>query len=264
MLSRFSCFILCFAVLSCSIKENRVGCPAWLTVVSDGHLGEENEDGKLVFNIVAGSGSGREDGLLETFSAGGTVLTVPRMETVNVDVLGGVSAMEFAGGVLKIPSGCDCDCIVGGSGSICLTTEEGILPLPLNRCYARLLMTLSGNMPDPCPYRFVLTGGVDGYELPGLRPHRGVFRYEMPALSANNFTARVPRQSDNTLQVEIWRIKDEELISTVPVGVELRALEYDWNAPDLNDIFMLLDFARADLTISVEDWDKETIVKVEI
>ena len=255
---------MCLAALSCSIKEDRAACPAWLTVVSDGHLGEENEDGKLVFNITAVSGSGREDGLLDSFSAGGTVLTVPRMETVNVDVLGGISAMEFTDGVLKIPSGCDCDCIVGGSGSIRLNSEEGVLALPLNRCYARLLMTLSGNMPDPCPYRFVLTGGVDGYELPGLSPHRGGFRYMMPALDASNYSARVPRQADNTLQIEIWRITDNELISTVPVGVELRTLEYDWSAPDLNDIFMLLDFARADLTISVEDWNKETIVKVEI
>ncbi len=257
---------MCFAVLSCSIKEDRTGCPAWLTVVSDGHLGEENEDGKLVFNLVSDQSGdcGRQEGRLEPFTGDGTVLTVPRMENVSVDVIGGVSAMEFAEGFLKIPLGCDCDCIVGGSGSVRVSAEEGLLALPLNRCYARLLMTLSGAMPDPCPYRFVLIGGIDGYTLPGLSPHRGEFSFEMPASTGNNYTARVPRQADNTLRIEIRRLQDDELISTIPVGVELKALDYDWSAPDLNDIFMLLDFARADLLISVDDWDSETIVKVEI
>ena len=263
---KLSCCVLCVLALSCSIKEDRAGCPAWLTVVSDGHLGEDCENGVLLVNVKSEKNGYNERSSIAQgpFLGEGKVLLVPREQRIDVDVIGGIREMELSDSLLRIVPGNDCDCIVSGSGRVKMLSEEGMLALPLNRNYARLVMTFYNGLDAPEPYLFVLSGNVDGYLLPGMEPHHGCFSFLMNSGPGNNFMARLPRQTDSSVKIEVRRKTDYGLLSEIPVGEILYSLGYDWNSSDLNDIFLVLDFARSSIIVSVEDWVYESLFKITI
>lgn len=256
--------VLALAIAACSVKEDRNFCPAWCVVYSDGYVAEGCE-GTLSCNVATdGLGSlgfGKEE--FEHFAnRGEMVLEVPRNEQVYVDVFCGIDEMELNGSVLAIPMGMCCDKIYAGHGSILIRGEEGETGLPLNKDYAQLAMRVKGDVPEEYPFFFRLIGNVDGYELPGGLPHRGEFDYSPPEEDGHVFVARIPRQADDSLILEIYHKGDGTLVTRQALGRMIAEMRYDWKARDLKDLRLDVDLAEACFTIEVESWDVIETVKI--
>jgi hypothetical protein len=257
--------LLLVAVLpGCSVKEDRGFCPAWCVVYSDGYVAEGCA-GSLSCNVATDAQGSLDFGCREFSSfarRGELVLEVPRGELVYVDVFCGVEEMELNGSVLAIPMGCCSDCIYSGHGSLFISGEEGEAGLPLNKDYSRLLLKVKGVVPDDNPFWFRILGNVDGYVLPGGKPHRGEFDYSPPEEPGCVFAARLPRQLDDSLLLEIYHKDDGSLVTRQELGRMIKDLGYDWSAPDLKDIALGVDLSAASFTIEVEAWDISETIKI--
>ena len=175
----------------------------------------------------------------------------------------GLEGMELIGSVLKIPMGCACDNVYSGHGQVFIQGEEGETGLPLNKDYTQITMKVNGIVDGYYPFGFRIRGNVDGYELPGGRPHRGEFDYIPKVESGNIFRAKVPRQIDDSLVLEIFHLDDGSLVTIQNLGKIIRDMGYDWNARDLKDIGIGVDVSEASFRVVIEAWEiSETVTVV--
>lgn len=259
--------VLLASLASCSVKENRDICPAYLTVRSNGHVGEPGYNKEITYNLSSSSEAvlERTAGDFEEFtSKEGHIFKVPRKERVDVMAFGGLKDMAFIGDLLRITPGNECDSLLCGSANIWIPEDLGEVKVPLFRNYCRLQMGIVGTVYYPYPYYFVIKGNVDGFNLPDLTPHAGQFYHRCDILSGDIFETRIPRQLDNTLAIEARLVEDDSLVSEMLVGQTISQMGYDWKKVDLDDILINIDFARTMLTIQVNDWVETVIIKIVI
>jgi hypothetical protein len=249
---------------SCSVKEDRGFCPAWCVVYSDGYVAEGCR-GELTCNL-ASSGQGNFEYGRKDFSSfkrrGDLVLEVPRYEQVFVDVFCGVDEMELNGSVLAIPLGFCCDSIYSGHGSVFIAGEEGETGLPLNKDFASLVLRVEGEDEEESPFTFRILGNVDGYELPGGAPHRGEFDFCPSEEAVRVFRARVPRQNDGSLMLEIYDKTDASLVTRQKLGEIIMKKGYDWAVPDLPDIDLYVNLSESSFIVEIGEWEISETVNV--
>ncbi|MBQ2875254.1 MAG: hypothetical protein IJE85_08150, partial [Bacteroidales bacterium] len=65
----------------------------------------------------------------------------------------------------------------------------------------------------------------------------------------------LPRQIDDSLVMELDN--DTGILTRFALGEYIAESGYDWNAPDLEDIVIDLDFAVTHLTLVIQGWEKE-------
>ena len=103
------------------------------------------------------------------------------------------------------------------------------------------------------PFNLAVRGGVAGYGADGSLV-QGEFYYLLKAFSNARSTISVPRQLDDSMVLEVN--DGTEVLKTFALGEYIRASGYDWNAADLEDITVGIDYTRTKLTVSVLGWDE--------
>ena len=257
--------VLALIAVSCTVKENRFFCPAWCIVYSDGYIAQ-GCGGPLTCNIAIEENSNYQFGRKEFTdftTKGDLVLEVPRNEEIYVDVFCGQDGMELIESVLKIPMGCCCDSIYAGHGQVFISGEEGETGLPLNKDFASIIVEVKGVVESENPFRLRIRGNVDGYELPGGKPHKGEFDYMPESENGTVFCARVPRQLDDSLMMDIIHKDDGSLVTSQELGKIIKRMGYDWSSRDLRDISIGVEVSKAVFSIEIEAWDEsETITLI--
>ncbi len=250
--------VLAVLAAACTVKEDRNWCPALCVVYSDGYVAE-GCPGELTCSISSES-HGKLDsgtGSISSFSEkGNMVFEVPRNENVFVDVFCGVSTMTLTESALRIPMGFCCDGIYSGHGSLMITGEVGEAGLPIHKDYARLTLVLDAGQDDGDPLYLRILGNVDGYTLPGGRPHRGEFDYRPPEIGSGVFRALIPRQSDDSLTLEICRRDDGSRVALHYLGKSILDLGYDWERPDLMDLDVTISMNELSFGIEIVPWEE--------
>ena len=249
---------------SCSVKEDRDVCPAYLTVSGDGHCGDAGYEGNVTMNVATKllCVYDRATQKCPEYIEKGHVFKVPRKEPVTVDVVGGLKKMRLTDSLLLIPFGFECDSLLLGTGRLKINDDTDEIRLPLSRCYANLIMHIVGRVILPYQYYFVVKGNVDGYVVPGLEPHRGPFVHRCSAVTGRTFTTRVPRQLDDSLFLEARSVDDDSLVTIVDIGKVAREGGYDWKAEDLDDIRVDVDFAQLRMTVHIKDWTSVVVFEI--
>ena len=249
---------------ACTVKENRVFCPAWCVVYSDGHVADGCV-GELTCNVATEADRNFVFGRREYTSfehKGDLVLEVPRNERVFLDLFCGVDKMALVGSVLAIPRGCSCDNIYSGHGSVYISGEAGEAGLPLNKDYAQISLQVRGDIHEEYPFVFRVLGNVDGYELPGGQPHKGEFDCMPEREEGDIFRVKVPRQTDDSLMLELLHKNDGSLVTRLELGKMVKEMGFDWSAPDLRDIGIGVEVAEAAFTVEIEAWDVTDTVTI--
>ena len=67
------------------------------------------------------------------------------------------------------------------------------------------------------------------------------------------FHVNVPRQYDSSLILRV--AEDDRSLRDFAIGEYLEEGGYDWTARELADVELVIDYAKADLTLTVEDWE---------
>ena len=104
------------------------------------------------------------------------------------------------------------------------------------------------------PYRMVVKGEVDGYDLDGL-PSDGSFMYELELSDDMAGCVVLPRQRDESLCLEIC--EGDAVLKVFTLGRYISATGYDWTAEHLEDLTLSLDYTHNVIGITVGEWDKE-------
>lgn len=106
---------------------------------------------------------------------------------------------------------------------------------------------------NPGAYDLAVRGGVAGLDRDG-QPVPGAFRYRMRPSAAGTCSVNLPRQSDDSLMLDLTAGADP--VRTFALGEYLAEAGYDWTAEDLSDASVTIDFARTTLAISVAGWTR--------
>ena len=122
-------------------------------------------------------------------------------------------------------------------------------------------MTLNVRRDVKSSFRLAICGNVKGYESDGS-PAPGDFMVLLDSDGSDTFFVNLPRQLDESLLLEVDT--GGKVVKKFPLGRYILESGYDWNAPDLEDMTVYMDYAHSRITISVEQWDKEYIFDITV
>ena len=249
---------LCMAVLlSCSVKEDRSECPCFLTV-DFGGVEAAGLAGMGLDSLVLAVRAGEDYYAAEGFALRDNVqeynLAVPKTQ-VDLLVACGAGRGDLSPAGVTIPEGSECPVLYLFTDSFSADAGEMRRTVTLHRNYCVLTVGMKTSFNAlPRPFRVSLEGNVSGCLMDGT-PAEGVFNCFSSPSSGGLCHLNIPRQKDASLRLVIHFLDTGE-VRSFPVGEYILRSGYDWRAPDLEDIFVEMDFSRSGLTVSSSDWKK--------
>ena len=283
---------------SCSIKEDRDGCPCWMTVEMPGQAGYDGEkvgqDGRSPVGagddrcvVLRLRGNSDEDAVDYEYQV---------TEAVRVDVGAleyevprgsvGVSAVAFGneipvragydekaagydGDEIRVPVGEQMDSLYGFFKMYHTRCESVLCDVELHKEFCTVSFTL-GEDGYTSPYRIEVWGNVAGVSAWDLMPLDGDFRFA-PSLENGVYQVRVPRQVDNSLELVMLEIPgqvgydgERVVVDRLPLGEYIARSGYDWTAEDLADVNVALDLEMQQVMITVSGWDGVVVMDIVI
>lgn len=274
---------------SCSIKEDRDGCPCWMTVEMPDLVGQDGEkvgqdgrspvgagdDGTVVLRLRGNSDEDAVDYEYQVTEAvrvdvGALEYEVPRGSVE-------VSAVAFGneipgragydgkragydGDEIRIPVGEQMDSLYGFFKMYHTRCESVLCDVDLHKEFCTVSFTL-GEEGYSSPYDIEVWGNVAGVSAWDLMPVKGEFRYA-PVQKNGVHQVRVPRQVDNSL--ELVMLEDSEIVDRLPLGEYIARSGYDWAAEDLADVSVALDLEMQQVMITVSGWDGVVVMDIVI
>jgi len=280
---------------SCSIKEDRDGCPCWMTVEMPGQAGH---DGTVVLRLRGNSDEDAVDYEYQVTEAvrvdvGALEYEVPRGSV-------GVSAVAFSneipvragydglkagydggsagydGDEIRVPVGEQMDSLYGFFKMYHTRCESVLCDVELHKEFCTVSFTL-GEDGYSSPYRIEVWGNVAGVSAWDLMPLEGDFRFA-PSPEDGVYRVRVPRQHDASLELVMLEIPDQVgydgeragddgervVVDRLPLGEYIARSGYDWAAEDLADVHIALDMEKQQVMITVSDWDGVVVMDIVI
>ena len=244
-------------LLSCSVKEDRTGCPCFLTLDLAG-VESVSLMGMGVDSLVVAVGDGdgfhtRESFLLrDNVQEYNTAVPKSRIDVL-VSCAAGDCVADRVG--IHIPEGRECPVLYLSGESFVTDVAEVRRSVTLHREYCVLSVSMKTSYGAKArPYRILLEGNVSGYLTDGT-PEEGFFHSFSSPSSGGLCRLRIPRQVDSSLLLEV-DVLDTGEVRTFPVGEYIIESGYDWTAPDLEDIDVEMDFSRTSMTFIISKWKK--------
>lgn len=254
---------------ACSVKESRWPCPCYLSFTAEGSSASRPDGGFLLSVYKEGDGIPELRRSLSWDEAldGSCEIGVSKGEKA-VSVLEGAAPERIAQESYLIAPGCQCDSVRAFACRVSCTSEEALVHIVRNKQFATVFLKMENGGQSAYPYDLTVSGRYDGFSLLSLEPHEGAFRHEcIPFGAENEFRFRLPRQGDGSLLLELREKgagKDSEPLESIRLGEYIRESGYDWQAESLPDIYLGVDYARAEIRINVNDWETVVRIKEEI
>ena len=243
---------------ACSVKEDRAECPCWLKVYIDPFPGGGAVVSAYDSGLIFSSALGREDW------SGYYEATVPR-EFVGVTCHNVLEGHKDSGSLYRIVTGNQADSLYAHHAMVDCTGEGAEDHARLHKQFATVYMTFENEGGEErCPYDVRISGNVNGMDMTTLSPHGGEFEYAPEELQPMFYQFRLPRQKDSSLSLCLYNKEDGELLDSLPLGEYIRTSGFDWNAEDLNDIVINVDFAKIGLEVNVQEWNAMEVYDVTI
>lgn len=251
--------VLCLVTATgCNIKEDRSGCPCRLLLdVSRVHI-----DADDVLELTLSSDEGwicsekvEPASLGEEF-----VVEIPRISLRLVAWCGGEGMISPEG--LVIPLGGSCPRVYTYMSDIVADCEvvRDTLVMRKNHC----VMSIGFKYDMEEDFILMVTGDVCGYDGGGA-PLAGEFSAMAVPSSEDEAGFRqvvLPRQCGGELLLEMEG--EDGKVRTFRLSDYIDAVGYDWNAPDLEDLKVVIDMARTTISLEVSGWDEEFFFDVVI
>ena len=294
----FTVYIAAIIIFSsCSLKEDRNGCPCWMSVdLSHVDPGQIGHDGSVVLRLRDNSD---EDAVNYEYQATESVST--KVGTLEYEVprgAVGVSAVAFGGGItgqtgndgksdgyeIRIPVGEQMDSLYGFFKCFHTRRESVRCDVKLHKEFCNVSFTLVDEDYAP-PYTIEVRGNVVGVSVWDLMPVQGIFRYT-PKQENGVYNVRIPRQIDNSLELVLLGdmiadqagndgkqvVRDgketehdsDSVVERFPLGEYIARSGYDWTAEDLADVNIALDLEMQQVMITVSGWDGVVMMDIVI
>jgi len=252
----FLLLILCTLLSSCSIKEDRSGCPCYLTVdlsqVLNASLTPPSWwDRDLRIALLQDGTTIRESRVPYEEAQPEYVYQVPKGSVWVTGVLG-LDAGLMTDGVVRYPEGQESDCLYVSSRLVPCEGEEARCVLEMYKQFSRIeILGL-----ESFDYRMVVTAGCSGLDLRTREALEGRFRFPIRCEEDGSCHFRLPRQQSDDLMILLLDKQDGHLDNSIPLGRFLTDIGYDWNAASLSDVTVRVDFVTLSVSITISDWDR--------
>lgn len=245
---------LCAMLCSCSVKEDRSGCPTWLQLtINDCRqyskdlsiLLFENNDNCVFEESVA------VDDYPDYYER-----EIPKGYYKLVSYTG-IRRCRVEGDMMLIPHGEDADSLYAYNNNLICQDEFTRDSVMLQKRYATVFLKVNMLGEEVCPYDYAVYSSVNGTYLSTFAPVHGSF-YKALALDESyqaNFT--LPRQDDNRPE-DLYILatdRDSKLTHVIPLGSSIDETGYSWNSRDLEDIYLTIDYVECTFEIKVADWE---------
>ena len=229
--------------LGCSVKEDRDGCPCHIDLL----FGGSSDCSKALYAV---SGDYYASDTVPS-GAGRYSLSVPRRE-VRIMLFSPSGCGGKTG--LLISEGTDCPPIRMFSKSYDATCEYIRDSVRLSKNYCQLSVTFEpAEASVPCPFSVTVHGNICGYSCEG-EPLPGPFRFDMKPGEGRRCSIRLPRQRDDSLLMDI--ISSEGTLRTFAIGSAMAEAGYDWDAVELEDCELVVDYSRTIMTLRTDCWSR--------
>ena len=285
-------------LMSCSIKEDRDGCPCWMTVEMPGQVGHDSavilrlhgnyDEGAMDYAYKVSESIKADVGILEyevpRGSVGVSVVAlgneIPGQagydgEMPDKVVHDGKSAgydekaTDDDWDEIRIPVGEQMDSLYGFSKMYHTMCESVKCDIELHKEFCTVSFTLVDEGYSS-PYEIEVWGNVAGVSVWDLMPVKGDFRYA-PVQKNGVYQVRVPRQEDNSLELVMLEMPnpvehdgEKVVVDRLPLGEYIARSGYDWTAEDLADVNIALDLEMQQVMITVSGWDGVVVMDIVI
>lgn len=180
-------------------------------------------------------------------------ITVPRTQVL-------LSAWAGAGHCLAhdmsvvIPYGEECPRLFLHKSEIQTDSEmvKERLRMRKNHC----VLTVQVEAGEEYPFKLTVRGKVDGYGC-NHKPTVGEFACKAVPDTSGRCEVVIPRQLDSSLVLEVD--DGTGYVKTFAVGESIVAGGYDWQAEDLDDVTVRLDYSLTEVVLEIVGWTDEFI-----
>lgn len=257
MVKRHIVFALLATLLipvSCTVKEDRVPCPAYLNV---SFLDRENILGKVGLLGWDQSEMFRES--IDVADYDPYWVKAVHKEVFWFAAWEGNRDALVAGRYVTIAPGNQCDSLYAYFQVVDATVDEmTYAEVAFKKQFATVRVDILKSAAEMRSYDFFVRGNTNGFDMLTFEPVPGAFSFvPSPAAGARVIEFRLPRQSDNSVALTIWR---EGLpIGDFPLGEYIARTGYRWDTEELQDIYVVIDLVVGQITINVEGWEEGAV-----
>ena len=172
--------------------------------------------------------------------------------------------MQRSGARLTIPLGHDADSIYAHAASVECLGEFAKDTAELHKQFARVFVSVE--IPEGHDYHYTISAcsNVSGMDMRDLSPVDGEFRYNLKLGEGNICMFCVPRQKEEGGELRLLIYEGDKVIETIPLAEWIDKMGYNWLKKDLEDIYIGVGSAKAEVSITVQGWDEGKSFKVEI
>lgn len=234
------------SLLSCSVKEDRDGCPCWLDIDVSAcsrhsdvvYLKGWHKDEKVIGDKVYLSDfpdiyeKAVPRGMLEYTAYLGT----------DVSLLSGDSVL--------IPEGHQSDKLYAYRATVWAEGETAWDVIVPHKQFATVTVRINESVDEDTG--ITILGETAGFNVADMTPVRGNFTYSTVRDENGLAVFRLPRQINKELTMSLTR--DDDVITTLQLGDLITQAGYDWSATDLDDIFIDISSIGLDTPVTVSIW----------
>jgi len=254
--------IMFFLVASaCSVKEDRTACPCWFSLdfthvdpaIADSVGVSLHDAGDFFFEAIVPSSL-----------YGFPYVVEATRSLISVCVVSADDGLFRPGKGLDIPLGEGCPALYMFTDQVDATYDSVVDTVYLHKNYCSLTIEMAGEgAEDSAPFQLGIKGRVSGYDDDGT-PRKGDFLVVDSVSDEGACVVNVPRQTDSSLSLQVISTKTGKIVREFALGEFISVSGYDWEALDLGDVDVYIDFALAHITLKVEDWQTRFVYDVEI
>jgi len=243
------CLALLAATLSCTVKEDRGPCPCFLQVT----FTDPEASGAVEMLGWNGSALFRDRIRIEDCRPQ-WVRPVEKCVLV-LSACKGIGKAVPEQHRVTIPVNSQADSLYAYHGEVDATGEIARAEVSFRKQFATVFLDIRKPAEVVRTCRFFVEGNTSGFDLLDFSPVPGPFRFiPEPAEGENIVTFRVPRQTDDSLQVTVHPEGGPAV--RFPLGEYIGRLGYSWKTEELQDIYVAIDLVRGLVDLRVSDWEQ--------
>lgn len=241
------------AAMSCSVKEDRSACPCYLTLNFD-ELSNAGECGDGLVTISSDGIISQEQISVQDYFGSGYESVVPRRH-VTASCVAGLAEEKWDADILYVPDGIQWGRIMLASEGLDCKEDEYVVPMHFNKEYCTVTVEIIGISENNTPFWTVrLSASSCGIRMDDRFPVSGPYSVIASRQGEGTvYSVRVPRQSDFDMSLDL-SAKDGTSFC-LDIGRLVQDQGYDWTRPDLDDIYVVVDYARAVASVDIRKWN---------
>lgn len=245
------CFVASVLCLpACSVKENRVECPCYVSVKTD-----IDETCVVSFYDEGGALIERKDMTAEELRSGKNWTAIPKGPFFT-SVLSGKGSMVLSGGrLVECPRGGEASPIYSWAKGMVAEGDELVVDGVLQKQHAVVTLRFANPGAEEYPYDIRISFGCNALDLLSLKGSEGFWQLDPVLDGALECSFLVTRQDPGrSITLEFFDRESGEAVGTLDLGRYILATGYSWDTEWLGDVNVLIDYAKSSVTIYINDW----------